>query len=385
MRPASATLRDAWFIARSDLVHTLRERETIMWVFIMPVMFFYFIGTVTSGMAGQATGRDRLAVQIPADAGFLAEEVARRLEAGGFQIVQSKSPDEFAASPRRLTIPGGFTANVLAGRKAVVNFSRDNADQSGQYDQVRVARAVYTVLADLMVNNSDAEEPSPETFQRLAEMPRNLRLEVVPAGQRKEIPSGFEQAIPGTMVMFTLVVLLTSGAVTVISERRLGVLRRLTATPISRASIVLGKWGSRLMLGFVQIGFAMIVGSLLFGMKWGPALPMILLVLVGWGGLCASLALLLGSLATTEGQAVAVGVLAGNALGALGGCWWPIEIAPPWMQSLAICLPSGWAMDAMHRLVSFRAGAASAVPHVLVLFTATFIVGAMAARRFRFQ
>ncbi|HEV3342171.1 MAG TPA: ABC transporter permease [Pirellulales bacterium] len=380
--------RDAWFIGRNDLLHSLRERETILWVFIMPIMFFYFIGTITSGMGGAGgpgTGKDRLSVQVPDDAGFLAYELIRRLEAGGFQVVPAKSEEEFAGSPRRLAIPEGFTSQVLAGEKSVVTFWRPGADQSGQYDQVRVGRAVYTVLADLVASTTDAEGPGPETFRRVREAPRNLRLEVESAGERKEIPSGFEQAIPGTMVMFTLIVLLTSGAVTVISERRLGVLRRLATTPISRASIILGKWGCRLMLSFVQIGFAMIVGSLLFGMKWGDDLPMVLLVLAAWGGLCASLALLLGSLVSTEGQAVAIGVLTGNALGALGGCWWPIEIAPSWMQSLAICLPSGWAMDAMHRLISFRAGAASALPHVLVLFTAASVAGVAAARRFRFQ
>jgi ABC-2 type transport system permease protein len=379
--------RDAWFIARNDLLHSLRERETILWVFIMPIMFFYFIGTITGGMGGPGGGasKDRLSVQIPENAGFLADELIRRLEAGGFEVILTKNAEEFAGSPRRLAIPDGFTSHVLAGEKSAVTFWRPNADPSGQYDQVRVARAVYTVLADLVVSTTDAEGPGPETFRRTHEAPRNLRLEVESAGERKEIPSGFEQAIPGTMVMFTLIVLLTSGAVTVISERRLGVLKRLATTPISRGSIILGKWGCRLMLSFLQIGFAMLAGSLFFGMKWGNDLPMVVLVLAGWGGLCASLALLLGSLASTEGQAVAVGVLTGNALGALGGCWWPIEIAPEWMQSLAICLPSGWAMDAMHRLISFRAGAASALPHVLVLFVATFVVGLVAARRFRFQ
>ncbi|HWB14086.1 MAG TPA: ABC transporter permease [Pirellulales bacterium] len=381
-------LRDAWFIARNDLLHSLREKETIVWVFVMPILFFYFIGTITGGMGGggkQPAGKDRLSVQVPENAGFLADEVIRRLEAGGFEVVSAQSQEEFADSPRRLAIPHGFTENVLAGRKSVVTFSRPSADVSAEYDRVRVARAVYAVLADLVVSTADAEGPGPDTFRRVREAPRTLRLEVESAGKRKRIPSGFEQAIPGTMVMFTLIVLLTSGAVTVISERRLGVLRRLATTPISRGSIILGKWGCRLMLSFVQIGFAMLAGSLLFGMRWGEDLPMVLVVLAGWGGLCASLALLLGSLASTEGQAVAIGVLAGNALGALGGCWWPIEIAPPWMQSLAICLPSGWAMDAMHRLISFGAGAASVLPHVLVLFTATFLVGAVAARRFRFQ
>jgi ABC-type multidrug transport system permease subunit len=148
---------------------------------------------------------------------------------------------------------------------------------------------------------------------------------------------------------------------------------------------VLGKWGGRLALGFVQIAFAMIAGTVLFGMKWGPSLPMILFLLLGWGGLCAWLALLLGSLVQTEGQAIAVGVLASNALAALGGCWWPIEITPGWMQTISKLLPTGWAMDAMHKLISFQSGATSGLPHVAILLAAALAVGWLAARRFRFQ
>ena len=45
-------LRDAWFIARKEVQYWLREREIWFWVFLMPVVFFYFIGTVTGGFAG---------------------------------------------------------------------------------------------------------------------------------------------------------------------------------------------------------------------------------------------------------------------------------------------------------------------------------------------
>jgi ABC-type multidrug transport system permease subunit len=241
------------------------------------------------------------------------------------------------------------------------------------------------VLADLAACSAAGSEPGPEVFRRLAGMPRTLRLDVRAGGKRTKIPTGFEQAIPGTMVMFTLLVLLTSGTAGIVYERRLGVLRRLASTPISRGSIVLGKWCGRLALSLVQIGFAMITGTVLFGMRWGPDLPMILLVLLGWGGLCASLALLLGSLVETEGQAIGIGVLTSNALAALGGCWWPIEITPSWMQSIARLVPTGWTMDALHRLISFQAGAASALPHTIVLFAAALAVGWQAARHFRFQ
>jgi ABC-type multidrug transport system permease subunit len=81
----------------------------------------------------------------------------------------------------------------------------------------------------------------------------------------------------------------------------------------------------------------------------------------------------------------AIGVIAANTLAALGGAWWPIEITPEFMQTLQKFIPSGWAMDAMHKLISFEAGAFSAMPHLAVLLLGTLIIGWMGARRFKFQ
>jgi len=378
-------LQAAWFIARKDVQYIVRERESILWLFVMPIVFFYFVGTITGGFAGSGEAKDRLAVWAPGDTGFLAEDLIGRLGKAGYEVVRPETAEEFALAGRQLTIPSRFTESVLAGEKNTLLFSHKETGLGTQQDELRIRRAAYTMLANMLACAADNKQPSAAEFAKLDALPRALRVEVQAGGQRHEIPTGFEQAIPGTMVMFTMIVLLTSGTATLVAERRLGVLRRLACTPISRGAVLLGKWGGRLGLGFVQIAFALAAGTVLFAMKWGPDLPMILLVLISWGGLCASLALLLGSVVTTEGQAVGVGALASNALAALGGCWWPIEITPKWMQSLAKFLPTGWAMDAMHKLISFRSGPASALPHVAALLTATLIVGWLAARRFRFQ
>jgi ABC transporter DrrB family efflux protein len=198
-------------------------------------------------------------------------------------------------------------------------------------------------------------------------------------------PAGFEQTVPGTMTMFTLIVLLTSGAVRLAIERKEGLLRRLASTPISRGEIVLGKWASRLGLGLVQIAVGILAGAFLFGVRWGPSLPMIGVVLFAWASLGASLSLLLGSIARTEGQAVAIGVLASNVLAALGGCWWPIEITPGFLQGVARVLPTGWTMHALHELVSFGSGWRSAVPDALLLGGAAVLAGWAASRVFRFE
>ena len=55
------------------------------------------------------------------------------------------------------------------------------------------------------------------------------------------------------------------------------------------------------------------------------------------------------------------------------------------MQSLQLLLPSGWAMDAMHRLISFGQGAGAALPHLAGLLAVALVAGALGARTFRYQ
>jgi len=186
-------------------------------------------------------------------------------------------------------------------------------------------------------------------------------------------------------VMFTLLVLLTSGAVTLTIERRNGILRRLASSPMSRGAVVLGKWGARMAVGTIQIAFAMIAGSLLFHVHWGPNLPMVAAVLLAYGALAAALAMLLGNVGRTEGQVIGLGVILSNIMAGLGGCWWPIEITPLWAQKLALFLPTGLTMNALHSLVNFGAPPAAVIPHLCALLSATAIALAALSRVFRFQ
>ena len=358
----------------------------------MPVVFFYFMGSVTAGFGGpDPESPDPIALSAGNEGGFLVAELARRLEERHFAVERAASADDFASRSRRLTLPSpasghaNLTASILAGNPAVLTFEHDGEDLGRRYDEVRVARAVYTVLADLVAASLLEGGASPAAFAGLAGAPRHVTLHVSTAGERERPPTGFSQAIPGTMVMFTMLVLLTSGAVLLVVERERGLLRRLASTPIRPASVVAGKWMARMALGLVQLAFAMLVGTLLFRMDWGTSIGMVGLILVAWAGFSASLGLLLANIARTQAQMLGIGVLGTMGLAALGGCWWPIEITPEWMQYLAACLPTGWTMDALHKLVNFGYGPAAAAPHLLALLAGALVCGAAAARTFRYQ
>lgn len=381
-----SAFRAALFVARKDLWYMLRQKETLLWTFAMPPVFFFFIGTITGGFTGGGDEPVLLELVAPEPAGFLAEGVALRLADEGFEVgrVGAPSPDSLAVS-RRLTLPAGFTDSLAAGGKVVARLERaGELDPAARWDQIRVARAVYGLVADAALVASTGEPVDAAALERERERPRLLTLSVRPAGRAQEPPIGFQQAVPGTMVMFTLLVLLTSGAVLLVIERRDGLLRRVASTPLPRAGVVGGKWASRMGLGIVQIGFAMAIGTALFDVDWGPDLGMVALVLLAWASLCAGLAIVSGNLARTEGQAIGLGVFAANLLAALGGCWWPIEVTPKWAQSLALAMPTGWTMGALHRLMSFQVGAAAALPHLVAIALAALVVGWIATRTFRY-
>jgi len=382
-------MKNILFIAWQDVRNQLRQGSTLLWVFVTPPIFFFFIGTVTGGFSSGLGGGQATPLTVVAESpGFLKEQIDLRLTANQFEAewVGSLEPMNEGETPTRtLSFDADMSEKVLAGDQVQASFETSANALTREFEEIRMKRALYTALADIVIANATTGPLSAEALITLNNAPRVWQLDVSPAGERLNIPSGFQQAVPGILVMFTLLVLLTSSGTMLVQERTQGLLRRLASTPISKAEVIAGKWDGRMALAAIQILVALIVGTFLFNMDWGPNLGMVILVLVAWGGFCASAGLWLGTVANTQAQAGGLGVLAANALAALGGCWWPIEITPEWMQLVQKLIPTGWTMDALHKLISFQAGAASVIPNIAMLLVATVVFGWLAVRRFRYE
>lgn len=373
-------------LARRDLWYLIRQPVTLVWAFVMPVIFFSFIGKVTGRAAPGPASRDPIAVLVPAGAGFLADHLIRHLDNTGYEVRRVSTSDELAKSARQLTLPPDFTAAVLALKPQQLPFVRKgDSGLGGDYDNFRLSRAVYGLLAEIIAARRSTGALAPEALLSIAAQPRSLTIDSKPAGRRRFVPSGYQQSVPGTLVMFVLVVMLTTGGISLVVERKLGILRRLASSPMSRPSIVAAKWASRWILALIQLATGAALGTLLYGIEWGQSPFAAAALLASYAALCGSIGMLLGSLARSEGQASAIGVIAGNLLAALGGCWWPAEISPQWMQKASLFLPTGLAMDALHKLMSFGEPAAAVLPHLAAMLLAALATGWLAARSFRFQ
>jgi len=373
-------LSDLLFILRKDLRYAMRLPQVWVWMFAMPLALSYLVGTLMGSILGRI---DQIAIYTAPRAGFLAEDLARRLTTSGYKVVQVPTRDALKEHSIWVSIPDDFTHSVLAGPPAEVEFAYPVGYRFAGYDVYRVGRAVDEILGDLVVLSKRGSALDAVQLTALEGQPRKIGLHVESAGKARRLILGFQQSVPGFIVMFTLQVSLTAGSVLLIAERRKGVLRRLASTPVSRASIVGGKMAARVSLGAIQVAVAMVAGRYWFGVDWGPHLWAVLVLLAAYITLCSALAVAFASIARTESQALAAGVIVSCLLAALGGCWWPIEVTPEWMQRAALFVPSGWAMDGLHKLISYGDSPAAILPHLAALVAATMVVGYIAVRRFR--
>jgi ABC-2 type transport system permease protein len=166
-----------------------------------------------------------------------------------------------------------------------------------------------------------------------------------------------------------------AGAAGLIEARRLGVTRRLVATPTSTGTILFGEALSRFAVAILQGLIIFGVGWLVFGVDWGDPPAALLLVtvfaLVGTG-----VGMLLGAVLGNAEQATSIGPPVGIALGMLGGCMWPLAIVPEPMRVVGHLFPQAWAMDAFIALIAKDAGLAGITRQLAVLaaFAAALLV-----------
>ena len=81
-------MKNILFIAVKDFQYMLKDKSVLIWLFIMPLVFFAFIGTTTKGFGGSSQNQQvSLAVWYEGDEeDALAKQIFTRLEAENFSL-----------------------------------------------------------------------------------------------------------------------------------------------------------------------------------------------------------------------------------------------------------------------------------------------------------
>ncbi len=376
-------MRHVLHIGHTDLRLFLKRKSAYLWLFVVPFAFIYLMGTAMQGPGDPDNHRASVMIDNQ-DTNFLSRVFLDELGAQGMWVL---SPTNKEAAARSIRIPSNFTSKVLRGKQSKVSFLKheDSAEADAAIIEVRLVRSLIAMnghILEAATHTDSLETINEDTLRKIMASPDPVALKAKFAG-RKPVPSGFNFSLPGNLVMYLMMNLLIFGGATIASERRNGVIKRLMVHPVTKFELVQGKIYGLMLLGVVQILFFLAVGKILFHVNLGANLPAVTLTLIIFAWVAGSLGVLVGCVTASEDRVAGICVLASLIMAALGGCWWPLEIGPPVLKTIALWVPTGWVLQALHQLISFGSGFSAVILPIAVLLAFGAAANLLAARFFR--
>jgi ABC-2 type transport system permease protein len=357
-RARKGTVMKAIVIALNDLGRTFRRRVNLFFVFVFPMLLILVLGATFGNSSSPRLG---VVVGRP---GPLASDLLRQLQGTPRLRVAVVGSDaalltgvERGNYDAGLEIPAGYDSAIATGQTASVRFlARPGLAGQRVGEAVRGAVARQATLLGA-ARFAVAERSAPDFSAGLARA-RTLAPAVPAVSVTQQVagtakftrtPGQFDQGAWTELLLFMFLTALTA-AIALIEARRLGVPRRILATPTAVRTLVTGQTLGRLLVATVQALVIIFGSALLFGVHWGQPLGVAVLVLL-FGLVSVGFGILVGSLFRTEQQAQGLSLLLGLGLAALGGCMVPLEVFSPTMRTIAHVTPHAWANDAFAKLI----------------------------------
>ena len=347
-------------IAATNLRRFMRDRGNIFFVFIFPMLLILVLGSAFGGDFNARLGL------VSESNGELATDLADRLAAiDTLNLIEIESEDAAVRGVERgeleaaVFIPADSDSAINAGAAIEVRFlARSQQEASSLRSNVESA---ITQQAVVLRAARFAESEGLATFDEAlgiavlaADGLGDVTVEVTAVGEAFALDQlgQFDSSAQTQLLLFVFLTSL-AGSAALIQTRRLGVAKRMIATPTAVREVLIGEGLGRFLVALVQGLFIMAGTWLIFGVDWGdPVLATLILLLFSLVG--SGAAMLMGALFSNDEQAGGMGVLFGLGLAALGGCMMPLqvfELISPGLYRVAHITPHAWGLEAFDSIV----------------------------------
>lgn len=354
----AAIKKDVWLL--------LRDRGALISLFLLPIIFILAFGSIFSG--GGDRGQPRSIPVWHASGDARGEKIVATLKSTeGFAPVVLATADAVRSGVADETYAGGLVVPDSGPVELVIDLGQPIAGRGPI--QGALQGVVMQSMAPVDVSKL------PPAFEAKT-----------PPGIAKPLAniSAFQVTVPGNAVLFGFFIALTC-AMAFVNERKIGTWRRLLAAPVPRWKALLAGLVPYYVVGCIQLAFVFAIGIVAFGMQVAGS-PIALVALALSNVACAvALGLLFAAVARTEKQLGGIGSVVLLVMGMLGGCMFPRAFMPPFMKSVGLCMPHGWALDGYYAvLVREGTSLADVAPSIaaLLAFAAGFATLGVALFRF---
>jgi ABC-2 type transport system permease protein len=361
---------------QKEFRQVFRQREMVLIIFVAPVIQLLILGYAINLDVKHV----RLAVFDEDHSALSRSLVSRFFSSNYFQSVAvgSETAESMLGEGRAdiaLRIPPHFERDVHRGTPVELELIADAQNANIAGIAVGYTKGVLGRFAT-------------DEFHRRLDMQPVLRTRIhrlqlrAQAFYNPELVSVYYM-VPGIVVVLLTVVTTILTALGIVREKEIGTLEQLMVTPMTRTQFIVGKTLPFVLIAFVEMSVALLVGTLWFGIPFrgnllflGATACLFLLTTLGTG-------LFVSTVSSSQQQALffawffmVFGML-------MSGFFTPIENMPPSVQLLTYLNPLRYFMTIIRAIFLKGSGPRELVPQILALAAFGVVIFSLALLRFR--
>ncbi len=389
-------MRQVFLIAENHARTLFKDRTAVLIMLLLPLALSFVTGMAFGDISTESQRYGVPVAFVDGDGGLVAQSIIDAMSVYPYSP-QSAGEDEARQLVRdrevavAVFIPPGLEQSLQQELPIEITVLRSSYQESprmveqhlnGLLLRIRSAAAAANLARSASIDWSDAYAQAQSLWEPFP--PVTVTSTTVALEPKTHIPTGYNLASPGYVVMFGMMMAISAGASIILAERDGGTLGRLLTSPLSQSQLLLGKALGIMITAVIQMSILIALGQMIFGVSWGSNLPGLVMLVITLSMAATGIGMFLASLCRTSSQASATGVLTVLVLSMLGGTWWPLEVMPSHMQTIARTIPSGWAMDGFTSIIMRGAGPGDVLVHALVMaaFGAVFLFAAIKIFRY---
>lgn len=375
-------------ICSIELALILKKPQSYLMMFAAPLLLTFVFG----GIMGSGEEKLKLAI-VDLDDTLLSQHYIKQLRTNDDVYLFENMPKSEAKKKLKqkkiagvIMLPVSFQTALEKGQNPNVTFLHGpelaEAQIVQQYAESSLSKLNIQVTAAKEAGAAAGESWKAAYKDVIAKNTVGTKSQVKRTGiDDQGTVSNTAARAAGFAILFVMLTMISSAG-TILEARKNGIWTRLFTTPASRAQISAGYLLSFFIIGWLQFGILLLATHWIFGISWGDPFAVIILVslfllaIVGIG-------LMIAALVKTPEQQMALGNLFVIATCMVSGMYWPIEIEPKLMQSVAEFLPQKWAMNGFTDIIANGAHISDVlgVYGILLAFAAVFFAAGVKALR----
>lgn len=395
----------------SNLIRvSFKDKSSILWLFVMPIIWTTLIGAVSS-FGSSGSSKIPIAI-INSDKGIygdIYEDVMKNekdldiilYSEENFKDVVNMVKETKIAS--MIYIPENFSDSIINNSDVNITIYKSSSNNSFYIEELvkKITNQIdissltgHFVLKNIeksiILNDLDKKKYFESSFnEALKELTLNNKVSVeyeILSVQKENLilPTGFNATSPGFGVMFVMMGAFLT-AVVLAEEREMNILSRLLTTPITKIVVLSGKLLGVFCVTIIQFLFIIFFGQFILGVNWGNSPLSVLLIAISFTLSAVGLGTILSSIVKTSAQASALTILISIVTSMIGGAWWPIEIMPKYLQNIAKFTPQYWAINGFNKIILRGFGLKEIMPNFSILIIYAIVSLLIASIFFRYE